>query len=105
MESNASPSYRIVRHWNVPVYGAHAFAVHRGHALFAGDYDARHTYTLLQLDDGPDASVVAAFDLIDEHGEALHAELVRGRGDTLYLFRGDRIYACDIHQALSAFAN
>lgn len=73
--------------------------------MFAGGYDARHTYTLLQLDDGQDATVVAAFDLVDEHGEPLQAELVRGRGDTLYLFRGECIYACDIHQALSAFAN
>lgn len=97
--------HRIVRHWNVPVHGAHAFAVYRSHALFAGGYDARHTYTLLQLGDGTSASVVAAFDLIDEHGEPLHAERVRGRGDTLYLHRDDRVYACDIHQALSAFAH
>lgn len=97
--------HRIVRHWTVPVYGAHAFAVHRRHALFAGGYDARHTYTLLELGDSASASVVATFDLVDEHGEPLQAERVRGRGDTLYLHRDDRVYACDIHQAVSAFAD
>lgn len=97
--------HRIVRHWNVPVYGAHAFAVYRDRALFAGGYDARHACTLLRLDDGPDASVMATFKLLDEHGEPLQAQLVRGRGDTLYLYRDDRVYACDIHQAISAFSS
>lgn len=95
--------HRIVRSWTLPdpAIGSHAFAVHHRHVLFAGGYRHRDTYHLLSLDDGPQACAAASFELIDEDGEPLRAARVAGRGDTLYLLSGRRIYACDIHRAIS----
>lgn len=94
---------RIVRSWTIPeaTRGSHAFAVHGHRALFAGGYGDHHSYHLLTLGDGPQATATFTFGLIDEDKNPLRAERIAGRGDTLYLLRGLNVYACDIGLAFS----
>lgn len=96
---------RIVRSWTVPTPArySNAFAVFRDHALFAGG-DDRDSYHLLGLGEGPQASLIETFALIDETGTPLRAERIAGRGDTLYLLSAARVYAFDIHQAIGVLA-
>lgn len=93
---------RIVAHWNVPVAGAHAFAVHGRHVLFADGYAQRGTYTLLRLDEGSRCKPIARFELRDEDGAPLAAERVDGRADTLYLYAAGRAWGVSVYEALSA---
>lgn len=95
---------RIARSWRVPVRGADAFAVFRDHALFHSGHGETGRYHLLRLDTGEECTEVAQFRLLDEDGAPLHAQRVTARGDTVYLLRGGDLYACDIHQAIAAFA-
>lgn len=93
---------RVSRYWNVPVAGAHAFAVRREHALFTGGYEQRDTLTLLRLGENAHCDVLARFRPCDEDGEALSADRFHGRADTLYFHAAGGIWAVGVDEALAA---
>ena len=92
---------RIVSTWTVPVSGSHAFAVGRGHALFAGDYDDHDTFQLVRL--GPDGTSEQAgtFHLIGDDGGAVSPDQAVGRGSVLYVLQGTVLYELDLEDVLA----
>jgi hypothetical protein len=93
---------RILRYWNVPIAGAHAFAVRREHALFTGGYEQRDTLTLLRLGENAHCDPLARFRPCDEDGEALSADRFHGRADALYFHAAGGIWAVGLDEALAA---
>jgi hypothetical protein len=87
----------IAASWNTPIRGSHAFAVGRGHALFAGDYEDRQTLHLLRLD-AHVASLVANIRVFD-NDNLVDFERAVGRGEFLFLLSGGYLYRVSIHDA------
>jgi hypothetical protein len=88
--------------WKTRLAGSHAFAVSDGHALFSGEYNEQDVYHLLEL--GADGGVekLAKIRLADERGNRLAGEHVVGRGDTLHVLDGLRLYKIDVATAINA---
>ncbi|HEY2410780.1 MAG TPA: hypothetical protein VGI40_00975 [Pirellulaceae bacterium] len=84
--------------WNVPIHGSDAFAVSGDLALFRGAYKQRDTYNLIALQSEGKATIKAQLHLRDEFGEVLIAERVVGRGNSIYLLRGTRIYRLNVER-------
>lgn len=94
--------HRVVRYWNVPIAGAHAFAVHGEHALFTGGYREHAQLALLRLGEAAQCDLLARFAPCDADGEALPAGRFHGRGDALYFHAAGRIWAVDVGEAVAA---
>lgn len=86
--------------WRMPLGGSDAFAVSAGHALFRGGYRDRDTYQLFRLGPGGEPTSLAKLHLLDETGGRLVAEWVVGRGDSIHLVNGGRVYRVDVGTAL-----
>ena len=94
---------RIVSTWNVPVAGSHAFAVGRGHALFAGGYDEsrRDSFQLVRLESDGTSKQVGEFDLIGDDDVAVRPDRTVGRGSILYVLAGMVLYEIDLKDVLA----
>lgn len=74
-----------------PVRGSSAFAVGRGRALFQGGYRQRDRLLLLRLD----TLEVEEIQPVDAEGRPLSCERAVGRGERLYLWTDQAVYAID----------
>jgi hypothetical protein len=90
--------------WHPGVGGSDAFAVADGYALFRGGYEDRDNYCLIELRDDGRGEKVAEFRLRDEFGEQLIAERAIGRGSSLHLLAGTRVYRLGISGVLESVA-
>ncbi|HVT79965.1 MAG TPA: hypothetical protein VHM90_04855 [Phycisphaerae bacterium] len=95
---------KIEGHWSIPIRGSDAFAVGRGLALFRGGYEARDNYYLFELAHAGTVRSIVKFSLNDEKGEAIVADEVVGRSESLYIRQGLRIFRYDVINAADAFA-
>lgn len=93
---------RIASVWEIPISGSHAFAVGRGHALFAGGYGARDTYHLLALGPNGRASEILRFELRDSQGAVVKAERIVGRGESLHVLSATTLHQIDIRAVLAS---
>ena len=92
---------KIVNFWQMPVHGSGLFAVADGHALFSGGYDHRNVYYLLALGEtGSKAKIKSKFRLLDENAEPLIPDEAVSKGNTLYLFRNNRLYLLTVDAAV-----
>lgn len=84
---------RFIRQWaDLPIKGAHAFAVHGHSALFTGGYGEKGRLYLVLLDSGH----VQALQPIDELGNVLQYLLAFGRGRRLFLQTESQLYLAEI---------
>lgn len=94
--------HRVIRYWNVPISGAHAFAVRREHALFTGGYREHAQLALLRLGEGTQCDLLARFEPCDADGVPLLAERFHGRADVLYFHAAGCIWAIGVDEAIAA---
>lgn len=89
---------QIVAAWALPIAGTDAFAVDDSYALFRGGYDGQDRYELLELTkDG--AACVSQIEFRDPKGEVITAQRAVGRGDSIFLLRGNEVFAVSVLEA------
>jgi hypothetical protein len=89
----------VVGHWQVPISGAHAFAVQGTRVLFSGGYNEPNHYRLFELKDSG-MTCLREFRLADESGNAIQAQRVIGARDGLHLLRGGEVHRLLIREVL-----
>lgn len=94
--------HRIDAVWKPNVRGSDAFAVSEQLALFCGGYKQRDNYSLLALRSSGENELVAKFELQDRAGNKLKVDRAVGRGSSLHLLQGARIYCVDISMVVDS---
>lgn len=90
----------VVRSWNSAVSGSHGFAVCQNYILFQGGYRNHDQHLLYQLGTKGEMDLQAVYELRDENGQKITAEMHTTRGHIFYFIQNNKLYKLDLRDVI-----